>query len=184
VTRKFHCLIGTVLLFCVPADGHACSCLARPDVAQAFETADAMFEGTVLGITRAERWAPRRRFFEWFYNATALQYPPWLEKELRDYWDGPHYGLAIRFRVTGYWKGGNAPELVVRTGFAGGDCGYPFKVGESYRVYARRPTTDISTPGSSADLNYLSTGMCTRTMESFSARVEVLPPARFQWVAH
>lgn len=36
------------------------------------------------------------------------------------------------------FRGPQAAQLTVATGYSGGDCGYPFRVGESYLVYAAR----------------------------------------------
>jgi len=61
--------------------------------------------------------------------------------------------IAVHFSVTENFRGGAGvgQEIIVHTGVGGGDCGYPFKVGTSYLVYA---------------LNYqnqLTTSICTQT---------------------
>jgi hypothetical protein len=97
--------------------------------------------------------------------------------------EGPQYGQDVRFEVAGYWKGLPLRTLEVRTGFGGGDCGYPFEAGKSYRVYAFTVSRPPSSSAPAAPVEYLSTNICSRTMESMSARVEELPPAQFKHVA-
>jgi Prealbumin-like fold domain len=60
---------------------------------------------------------------------------------------------AVRIAVTDSFRGaaGAGKEQVVYTGMGGGDCGYPFKVGTSYLIYAR-PVE-----------GKLTTGICTYT---------------------
>jgi hypothetical protein len=59
----------------------------------------------------------------------------------------------VRFDVAEAFRGVTSPELDVDTGSGGGDCGYPFKVGESYLVYAHV----------GKDGQPLATSICTRT---------------------
>lgn len=42
----------------------------------------------------------------------------------------------VTFTVSTAWKGVNSKEVVILTGFGGGDCGYKFEVGKDYLVYA------------------------------------------------
>jgi hypothetical protein len=57
---------------------------------------------------------------------------------------------AVRIEVTNSFRGAAeaGKEQVVYTGMGGGDCGYPFKVGTRYLIYARpvegKLTTGIS----------------------------------------
>jgi hypothetical protein len=62
-------------------------------------------------------------------------------------------GLSYRFEVDDVWKGDVGPTVAVVTGSGRGDCGYPFKVGRSYLVFAEREL----------DGTRLSTWLCTRT---------------------
>jgi hypothetical protein len=63
-------------------------------------------------------------------------------------------GYALRrlvtFHVIETWKGTNTVTQSVLTGLGGGDCGYPFKLGEDYVVYALTHAgnlhTDIALP--------------------------------------
>ena len=63
------------------------------------------------------------------------------------------HGYRVYFAVTRSWKGISTSTTEVTTGYGNGDCGYPFKVGETYVVYA------YGTPN---DLNAF---ICTRTVE-------------------
>jgi len=53
---------------------------------------------------------------------------------------GPGYQLrrAVLFRVKESWKGRSAPVILVYTGSGAGDCGYLFKEGGTYLVFAER----------------------------------------------
>jgi hypothetical protein len=62
-------------------------------------------------------------------------------------------GRAVTFAVLESLKGDVGKEAVVRTGSGGGDCGYGFREGVTYVVYATR----------SRDVGALSTNICTRT---------------------
>lgn len=42
----------------------------------------------------------------------------------------------VHFTVEAAYKGISSPEVQVKTGLGGGDCGYPFRRGERYLVYA------------------------------------------------
>jgi 5-hydroxyisourate hydrolase-like protein (transthyretin family) len=59
----------------------------------------------------------------------------------------------LRFTVDQPFRGMQAAEVEVLTGWGGGDCGYEFKVGQRYLVYAYRDEKD----------NRLTTSICTRT---------------------
>jgi hypothetical protein len=51
--------------------------------------------------------------------------------------DGRRYGARIVTLVVGArWKGPEADTLRIHTGRGGGDCGFHFRVGESYLVFA------------------------------------------------
>lgn len=62
-------------------------------------------------------------------------------------------GRRVHLDVAEAFRGVTSQEVDIDTGNGGGDCGYPFKVGESYLVYAYLEK----------DGQTLSTGICTRT---------------------
>src|SRR5215475_13310471 len=59
----------------------------------------------------------------------------------------------VRFSVEQAFKGISGEEVEIVTGMGGGDCGYQFKDGERYVVYAFR---------SGRDKSHLYTGICNR----------------------
>src|SRR5262245_45014509 len=61
--------------------------------------------------------------------------------------------VLVRFSVEQAFKGISGEEAEIVTGLVGGDCGYHFKDGERYVVYAFRIGNDKS---------YLYTGICNR----------------------
>ena len=64
----------------------------------------------------------------------------------------------VRFIVQGDHRGGVGATAEVVTGRGGGDCGFSFKTGEDYLVYAYRD-----------DTGQLSTGICTQTKQLSAA---------------
>ncbi len=60
------------------------------------------------------------------------------------------YSLRVKFKISKTWKSEISKEIFLSTGRGGGDCGYDFKVGKKYLVYAIREDN-------------LSTGICSRT---------------------
>ncbi|WP_212919089.1 hypothetical protein [Ornithinibacillus bavariensis] len=63
----------------------------------------------------------------------------------------------VLFDVLENWKGANQSQIIIQTGLGGGDCGIDFQVGEEYLVYASEQLLSDSD-------NYLSTGICDRTI--------------------
>lgn len=64
--------------------------------------------------------------------------------------------ISVKLQVTGVWKGSLTREVAVLTGRHGGNCRFPFKVGETYLVYARYISMYT-------DERSLTTHMCLRT---------------------
>ena len=53
---------------------------------------------------------------------------------------------SVQLSVTETFRGPHLPQVTLVTGSGGPDCGYPFRTGESYVVYAyRSPTGQLST---------------------------------------
>jgi hypothetical protein len=74
----------------------------------------------------------------------------------------PHHWQAVRFEVARQYKGESVSSVVVRTGKGRGDCGFPFKVGFNYLVYAYSDAWPLTY-----------TDICSRTIELPSAYVEI-----------
>ena len=113
-----------VAVACAPR-AEACSCLPSGPPCQNLFQSDAVFVGTVTGI-RPMRTPETER--------------PVLERRI------------VAFSVEKGVRGIDGSTVDVRTGSGGGDCGFDFKIGERYVVYAYRH------PDGS-----LSTGICSRT---------------------
>lgn len=93
-----------------PGEVHACSCLRAPDAKAALDAADQVVVGRVAEVTRADSGAPRS---------------PGAIPELR-----------VKLDIERSYKGTNAASLEVFTASNSAACGYPFKRGERYLVYA------------------------------------------------
>jgi hypothetical protein len=66
----------------------------------------------------------------------------------------------VLFNVKEIWKGLEVSQTIIETGMGGGDCGFEFKTGQEYLVYA----SDTKEYG-----DYYSTGICDRTSAIQSA---------------
>lgn len=75
------------------------------------------------------------------------------------------YELAVTFAVDRQWKGIADKEVVVRTGTNDGICGYKFKKGTSYLIYAHETKRE--------ELKYLVTNICTRTAAVADAKEDL-----------
>lgn len=53
--------------------------------------------------------------------------------------------LNVTFRVDKHWKGTPGQSLTVQTSATTATCGYPFKVGQTYLVYADRRQGGLQT---------------------------------------
>ena len=110
----------------------ACSCIMPEGslsklVGDAKKSSDAIFSGRVLKITENP-------------NAERMQY---------------QY-LSVELKVVDTWKGTIGKTVIIRTGSNDGNCRYPFKVGETYLIYAENSTMYSPT-------KFLSASVCSRT---------------------
>lgn len=115
-------LLGVVLLW-PTSEASACSCVAEVPLCESFWSTPVVFEGEVLAVDAIPHPNTPRHF---------------------------RHRLA-RFRVDRVWRGALGDTAEVRTGAGGGDCGYAFRKGTKYLVYA------YERGGS------LTTGICSRT---------------------
>jgi hypothetical protein len=120
-----------------PCELLRCTCVEVPSPQVALTAADAVFLGSVTAV-----------------RETTLQL------------DGADSGIPARevsFRLHAAWKGIGAAEgmVTVTTGHGDGDCGFSFRAGVTYLVYARR-----------SDGGALSTSICSRTAAASAARVD------------
>jgi hypothetical protein len=71
-------------------------------------------------------------------------------------------GWKVKFRVEKTWKGGAAKTITLVTAQDSAMCGYNFKAGKKYLIYAKRD-----------DKNKLSVSLCSRTAELSKASEDV-----------
>ena len=116
-----------------PSLADACTCVGPNPPCQAVWSTPDVFVGQVLGI-----------------DASPADKQPFLSRR-------------VRIRATEVFRGRSAGEVDVWTGQGGGDCGYDFKAGESYLIYAYRDT----------DTGRMSTGICSRTQPLSSAGADL-----------
>lgn len=143
--------LTVLILLCLAKSVGACSCAAGGSPCGAFRATPVVFVGLVTSI----------------------------DEEKTDIVD---FGKkrTIRVRLTAHFlveeslKGIGAGEVEVVTGGGGGDCGYNFKPGERYLVYAERSEEEALRASLSrtvagtqkrraASANILSTNICSRT---------------------
>lgn len=127
----FKLLVPALLLIALAASAvSACSCIFSPPCSQTWKSGEVIFVGTVTGKIPADTPETAGRL-----NYLAQRF-------------------AFQFSVSESFRGPAiaGQEIVVYTGAGGGDCGYPFAVGESYLVYASnykgQLTTGICAPTS------------------------------------
>jgi hypothetical protein len=133
--RRSCLLIGltalTVLTVATARGASACSCGASgPPCQNAFQV-DAVFAGTVLGI-----------------SALPDEGPPLPPGEFRS-----PQAVRVEFGDVVAFRGVQGPTLSVLTAGSGPACGYAFKQGERYLVYASRNPNGTG----------FVTGICSRT---------------------
>lgn len=122
--KRFLFSITTLIIFFASTQTSvsACQCGERPSVKQSLAKANAVFVGKVVSVQ----------------NTCA------------DCIIGGD--LKVTLEVKQYWKGVNSRTIILMAGSGTDDCGYSFKIGDSYLVYAY-----------SGDDSFLHTNICTRT---------------------
>ena len=125
--------LSMLLLFAEPMDLEPmCTCIAGKSIEEGIESADLIFEGVVL---KQERYPEN-----WRTHAGA--------DFLRTFGFGG--SVYVFFFATKKWKGSRLHDLVVSTPVQSSMCGFQFKDGEKYLVYAHinesQAMTDICTP--------------------------------------
>lgn len=118
-----------LVLTALAARAEACSCMMGQQPCAAFGAASAVFVGTATEVRVKEAAKSKSR--------EKLDWTP----------------VVVRFAVLQPFQGVEGTEVEVTTGRGGGDCGYYFRRGESYLVYAY----------GGRDGKPLATGICTRT---------------------
>jgi hypothetical protein len=127
--RQLILLLGIVMCLCIASKtASACSCIGPGSACEAYGTASAVFVGTVVGLREKER--PKD-----VATARREQDAGLIE------WGSRFY----KFSIEQPYLGMNAAEIEILTGSGGGDCGYEFKIGQRYLVYANRGKTNFTT---------------------------------------
>ena len=108
---------GITLLFAIavlatPSPAAACSCMVVGPACQAYWKTDAVFDATVTRIQRLPR-----------VETTALEYPS--------------DDTLVTLQVHRSWKGTGTGEIEITTASSSSACGYEFKEGDRYLVFAR-----------------------------------------------
>lgn len=126
--RAVVLLLGIVIVVLLTSPtANACTCAGNHPPCESYGTASAVFVGTVT----AERMNKQPKQDE----RTEIDWIP----------------RAVKFSVEQAYSGVTGTEVEVFTGRGGGDCGYGFKIGQRYLVYAYRSE------------DKLTTSICTRT---------------------
>jgi hypothetical protein len=102
-------LIALALLALLPDCASACTCAGFPGSQRALEQSNAVFSGEVMDVEGGHT----TRMFGW--NVSSLK---------------------VTLRVSEAWKGPQQDTLEVSTPRDGATCGYAFKEGQEYLVYA------------------------------------------------
>lgn len=132
--RSVVVLLGIlIVVFLSTPNVNACSCGGTGPPCESYGSAAAVFVGRVVAVREIDR-----------------------SKE-RDDWTP----LAYKFSVEQSYLGVPGSEIEVFTGRGGGDCGYEFKTGERYLVYANLYN------------GKLVTGICMRTKPFSAAREDL-----------
>jgi hypothetical protein len=120
MTRSIAALAWLVVLLIAvaPRAATACSCMSSGPACQAYWTTEAVFDATVLQIIPLNPAGP----------------PPLGELRFAD--------KIVKLDVRQSWKGVETGPLEITTGPEGGGCGFSFKEGGRYLVFAHRGRLD------------------------------------------
>ncbi|WP_054024846.1 hypothetical protein [Bacillus sp. FJAT-28004] len=114
IIKKQWISVGLVLalfvgsLFFIPSTVQACSCVKAGSVEESKIKSDAVFEGTATSVKTS--------------SITLFR--------------SSEKAVKASFQVNEVWKGHVAPTIEVKTAESEESCGYAFKEGERYLVYA------------------------------------------------
>jgi len=144
-------VIVLVAMLLPPRPVFACTCAAPESPATGFAHADAVFVGTVTGISGQ---APAPSLLDRLRSWVGLPVT------------GAFFARQLSVRVSDSWKGVTTADIEIHTGFGDADCGYNFRVGSQYVIYATKGQTGFETSiclrtievaSGAADLQYLQT---------------------------
>lgn len=119
----------------------ACTCIGEASTKEAFNHSDLVITGMVIDSEIIRIWSDTtdaRYGFDYWVEKHVLDsttnYEEWKENNIDLSIQMIDYTIVVEDRL----KGGRRKDtLVVRTGFGHGDCGFQFRIGEKYLIYAR-----------------------------------------------
>lgn len=115
--------LAILLALLLPGAAWGCSCIPPGSPEEEAARADHVFVGSVVAMRPIETVSWWKRLLIRFGLVEPEPEGP------------PEY--IVSFRDVEAFKGARAGQFTVRTSDSGGMCGYPFKPGERYVVYAR-----------------------------------------------
>jgi len=130
-------LVLTIIFVAVSAAAYCCSCSVPSTVEKGFQGSDVVFRGKVIS----------KRIIT-ILDTTIHSFA----------FDKAEYKLLVLTLFKGQIK---EDTVTIITGNGGGDCGYPFKIGNEYIIYGFFESGAYS-GGKTVD-RVLSTNICTRT---------------------
>lgn len=159
----------------------ACTCIGDENIRRAFRSADLVITGTIIDSQVIRIWGDttytRDGFDYWIRQGrfdSTTNYREWKNGNIAVSIQKIDYTVIIENRLKGRR---NRDTIVVRTGF--GDCGFPFRRGEKYLIYAihergityfrgakNRPRKELR--------GIFHTNVCTRTKFASSASEELM----------
>ena len=111
----FIAVLSFMFLFASAADSFACSCRISPEPI-------------------------KKQVKDAYTESSAVFSGEVLEITQKDEWT-----VAVRIKVGKSWKGGFSQEIIINTSKESSMCGYAFRVGKKYLVYAYGTKKDLST---------------------------------------
>ena len=114
--------------------GSACSCVGGYTVAKAFKASDLAVTARIIGVEEIKIWSDTG-LVKSNYNPAVDTIP--FEQYKFEEEDYGFHELEYTIVVESSFKGAKAGDtLKIRTGYGGGDCGFPFDLGKKYLIYA------------------------------------------------
>ena len=131
MSRLYKVVALTALLSLAPYTASACTCISA-STREAASRSDQVFLGEVISIHKYKS----SDFAMWVKDRVAQLGDLFGKDWRRNY--GRDFRQEVTLRVVENFKGKAAKELVITTGWGGGDCGVPFDKNATYLVFARR----------------------------------------------
>jgi hypothetical protein len=143
IFRKIVLFIPIIFLFAFPNNVHACSCVIPSTPQEEFQKFIAVFMGRVNNINEIN-----------------------LELSNQTKISTPRPGLRAEISVIRSWKGVTTNNIIIYTGYGGGDCGYPlvgygvfvfYAYGLNNKLWVSICSRTVDLAHAQTDLDYLNT---------------------------